>query len=93
MRPGRPSRNPIVDHTAPSADLPEPAFPASPQADWRQLRLVFEALHERATMLALAPHLAAPLPILTVSGRNFRVPRVFVCAGPCLCCAYCWCSN
>jgi glycerol-3-phosphate dehydrogenase len=37
------------------------------QLDIRQLRLVWEALHERATMLALAPHLAHPLPIFTVS--------------------------
>ncbi|KAG2500744.1 hypothetical protein HYH03_001508 [Edaphochlamys debaryana] len=44
------------------------------QADIRQLRLVYEALHERATMLALAPHLAHPLPILTPCYKWWEVP-------------------
>ncbi|GLC35549.1 hypothetical protein PLESTM_000336300 [Pleodorina starrii] len=44
------------------------------QADLRQLRLVYEALHERATMLALAPHLAAPQPILTPCYKWWEVP-------------------
>ena len=34
--------------------------------DYAQLKLVYEALHERDTLLANAPHLARPLPILTV---------------------------
>ena len=29
-----------------------------------QYRLVKEALHERANLLAIAPHLSAPLPIM-----------------------------
>lgn len=31
-----------------------------------QLKLVYEALHERRTMLQNAAHLSSPLPILTV---------------------------
>ncbi|PNW73901.1 hypothetical protein CHLRE_13g577450v5 [Chlamydomonas reinhardtii] len=42
--------------------------------DYRQLRLVWEALHERAVMLALAPHLAHPLPILTPCYKWWEVP-------------------
>jgi glycerol-3-phosphate dehydrogenase len=34
--------------------------------DYGQLKLVFEALHERKTVLDSAPHLATPLPIMTV---------------------------
>lgn len=34
--------------------------------DYGQLKLVFEALHERKTVLDSAPHLAIPLPIMTV---------------------------
>ncbi|GFR47463.1 hypothetical protein Agub_g9190 [Astrephomene gubernaculifera] len=44
------------------------------QLDIRQLRLVYEALHERSTMLALAPHLATPLPILTPCYKWWEVP-------------------
>eukprot|EP00198_Chlamydomonas_reinhardtii_P004208 XP_001693544.1 glycerol-3-phosphate dehydrogenase [Chlamydomonas reinhardtii] len=44
------------------------------QLDYRQLRLVWEALHERAVMLALAPHLAHPLPILTPCYKWWEVP-------------------
>ncbi|EFJ49807.1 hypothetical protein VOLCADRAFT_80593 [Volvox carteri f. nagariensis] len=44
------------------------------QADIRQLRLVYEALHERATMLALAPNLAAPRAILTPCYKWWEVP-------------------
>ncbi|KAG2443674.1 hypothetical protein HXX76_002022 [Chlamydomonas incerta] len=44
------------------------------QLDHRQLRLVWEALHERAVMLALAPHLAHPLPILTPCYKWWEVP-------------------
>ena len=35
--------------------------------DYSQLKLVYEALHERLAFLRNAPHLAHPLPILTVS--------------------------
>ena len=35
--------------------------------DYGQLKLVFEALHERKHLIQNAPHLAAPLPIMTVS--------------------------
>lgn len=34
------------------------------QFDYEQYRMVKEALHERATMLHQAPHLAHPLPIM-----------------------------
>lgn len=34
--------------------------------DRGQLKLVFEALHERKTVLDIAPHLCTPLPIMTV---------------------------
>lgn len=34
--------------------------------DYGQLKLVFEALYERKTVLDSAPHLATPLPIMTV---------------------------
>ena len=35
-------------------------------ADYGQLKLVFEALHERRRLLEHAPFLAHPLPIMTV---------------------------
>ena len=35
-------------------------------ADYGQLKLVFEALHERKRMLQNAPHLCTALPIMTV---------------------------
>jgi glycerol-3-phosphate dehydrogenase len=35
--------------------------------DADQLKLVFEALHERKRILQNAPHLSHPLPIMTVS--------------------------
>jgi len=35
--------------------------------DYGQLKLVFEALHERKRMLENAPHLCTALPIMTVS--------------------------
>jgi glycerol-3-phosphate dehydrogenase len=35
------------------------------QLSWPQLRLVYEALHERRRLLDNAPHLATALPILT----------------------------
>jgi glycerol-3-phosphate dehydrogenase len=37
--------------------------------DYGQLKLVFEALHERRTVLDIAPHLATALPIMTVRRR------------------------
>lgn len=36
------------------------------KADTGQLKLVFEALHERKRILQNAPHLSHPLPIMTV---------------------------
>ena len=32
--------------------------------DYEQYRLVKEALHERANLLQIAPHLSSPLPIM-----------------------------
>ena len=37
--------------------------------DYGQLKLVFEALHERKRMLDNAPHLCSALPIMTVGSR------------------------
>lgn len=37
--------------------------------DYGQLKLVFEALHERKRLLENAPHLSNALPIMTVSKR------------------------
>ena len=34
------------------------------QLDYEQYKLVKEALHERANLLKIAPHLSAPLPIM-----------------------------
>jgi glycerol-3-phosphate dehydrogenase len=39
-------------------------------ADAGQLKLVFEALHERKRLLQNAPHLTSPLPIMTVRLRR-----------------------
>uniref|UniRef100_A0A7R9V8C5 Glycerol-3-phosphate dehydrogenase n=1 Tax=Chlamydomonas euryale TaxID=1486919 RepID=A0A7R9V8C5_9CHLO len=44
------------------------------QADPSQLKLVFEALHERANFLANVPHLAHPLPIMTPCYQWWEVP-------------------
>ena len=32
--------------------------------DWEQYQMVKEALHERGNLLAIAPHLSFPLPIM-----------------------------
>ncbi len=49
--------------------------------DYGQLKLVFEALHERKRMLENAPHLCTALPIMTVQPlcdmRNIFIPAVF----------------
>ena len=37
--------------------------------DYGQLKLVFEALHERKRMLDNAPHLCSALPIMTVGSQ------------------------
>ncbi|WPT13202.1 Glycerol-3-phosphate dehydrogenase SDP6 [Picochlorum sp. SENEW3] len=42
--------------------------------DYGQLKLVFEALHERKTVLDSAPHLAIPLPIMTPCYAWWEVP-------------------
>ena len=34
------------------------------QFDYEQYKLVKEALHERANLLKIAPHLSSPLPIM-----------------------------
>ena len=46
-----------------------------------RLKLVFEALRERRTLLRLAPHLVRPLPFLLPVFRGDRVPRWKVTAG------------
>lgn len=51
--------------------------------DYSQLQLVFEALHERRTMLENAPHLARPLPIMTV--RSSKLGSVLLCDRRCAC--------
>ena len=42
--------------------------------DYGQLKLVFEALHERKTLLRNAPHLSHPLPIMTPCYQWWEVP-------------------
>ena len=42
--------------------------------DYGQLKLVFEALHERKAVLDSAPHLATPLPIMTPCYAWWEVP-------------------
>jgi glycerol-3-phosphate dehydrogenase len=42
--------------------------------DRSQFKLVRDALHERATLLRIAPHLAQPLPILTPLYNRIEVP-------------------
>ncbi len=41
----------------------------SPTQAYGQLKLVFEALHERKRLLENAPHLCSALPIMTVRAR------------------------
>lgn len=48
------------------------------QLDPGQLKLVFEALHERAIMLAQAPHLTAPLPTLLPCYKVWEVPFYWI---------------
>jgi glycerol-3-phosphate dehydrogenase len=44
--------------------------------DYGQLKLVFEALHERRRLLENAPHLAHPLPIMTVRSTMNSASRL-----------------
>lgn len=49
--------------------------------DYEQYRLVREALHERANLLEIAPHLSHPLPIMLpiykyVLHRNMPLPSI-----------------
>ena len=48
----------------------------SPTRAAGQLKLVFEALHERKRLLENAPHLCSALPIMTVSPipKNHKTP-------------------
>jgi glycerol-3-phosphate dehydrogenase len=48
------------------------------QLDPGQLKLVFEALHERAIMLKQAPHLTQPLPTLLPCYKLWEVPFYWV---------------
>jgi glycerol-3-phosphate dehydrogenase len=43
------------------------------QLDLDQLKLVYEALHERDRLLSNAAHLARPLPILTVGSAEVQM--------------------
>jgi len=45
------------------------------------LRLVFEAVRERAILLRLAPHLVRPLPFVLPAYKGDRVPRWKIAAG------------
>jgi glycerol-3-phosphate dehydrogenase len=45
------------------------------------LRLVFEAVRERSTLLRLAPHLVRPLPFVLPAYQGDRVPRWKLAAG------------
>ncbi len=52
------------------------APPAEPQLDYGQLRLVFDALHERLHMLRAAPHLTRPIPTMMPCYKLWEVrPR------------------
>ena len=44
--------------------------------DYGQLKLVFEALHERKHMIENAPHLSHSLPIMTVSASHDWVTAI-----------------
>ena len=44
------------------------------QLDSSQLKLVYEALHERSSFLKNAPHLASPMPILTPCYHLWELP-------------------
>ena len=46
---------------------------SSAQADYGQLKLVFEALHERKTMIENARHLSGLLPTLTPCYKFYEV--------------------
>jgi glycerol-3-phosphate dehydrogenase len=46
--------------------------------DYEQYKLVKEALHERANLLKIAPHLSAPLPIMLPVYRWWQVPYFWV---------------
>ncbi|GBN61742.1 Glycerol-3-phosphate dehydrogenase, mitochondrial, partial [Araneus ventricosus] len=48
------------------------------QLDLEQYRMVKEALHERANLLAIAPHLSYPLPIMLPIYRWWQVPYYWV---------------
>jgi glycerol-3-phosphate dehydrogenase len=45
--------------------------------DYSQWHLVSEALHERATLLRLAPHLSRPLPIMIPVYDLFSLPYMY----------------
>ena len=53
--------------------------------DYSQLKLVFEALHERKRLLENAPHLSNALPIMTVSLEQIKHP-CSVLLSTCFCC-------
>ncbi|XP_054827497.1 glycerol-3-phosphate dehydrogenase, mitochondrial [Eublepharis macularius] len=46
--------------------------------DFEQYRMVQEALHERANLLEIAPHLSAPLPIMLPIYRWWQLPYYWV---------------
>nr|XP_056717117.1 glycerol-3-phosphate dehydrogenase, mitochondrial isoform X1 [Euleptes europaea] len=46
--------------------------------DFEQYRMVKEALHERANLLEIAPHLSAPLPIMLPVYRWWQLPYYWV---------------
>ncbi|XP_035230807.1 glycerol-3-phosphate dehydrogenase, mitochondrial-like isoform X2 [Stegodyphus dumicola] len=48
------------------------------QLDLEQYRMVKEALHERANLLAIAPHLSYPLPIMLPIYRWWQVPYYWI---------------
>ncbi|KAG8200139.1 hypothetical protein JTE90_018924 [Oedothorax gibbosus] len=48
------------------------------QLDFEQYRMVKEALHERANLLAIAPHLSYPLPIMLPIYKWWQVPYYWV---------------
>ena len=61
------------------------------RADIEQYRMVKEALHERANLLEIAPHLAYPLPIMLPVYKWWQLPYYwvgisFLCTVRCIMC-------
>lgn len=65
----------------------------SPTQAWGQLKLVFEALHERKRLLENAPHLCSALPIMTVRAAPRRPWCTAACGARAHACAARQCAR